>query len=212
MDINARFKQVRLELAMGQEEFGSEIGLSKSGISNIENGVRKVTDKHIKLVCAIFNVNEAWLRNGEGEMFNRTESNAIDQLCSDMNAGETETALLREVLQYYFKIDPKIRDAFARHALDIAKSKAAPVAQPPPPPEPAAPDVMSMLAEMKEALAETRRENAELKKRIAGIEEFDKLSLIASGSFDSIPDSSGSSDTETTEEVGKQKTAHQHDH
>jgi len=157
VDINARFKQVRLELAMGQEEFGSEIGLSKSGISNIESGVRKVTDKHVKLVCAIFNVSETWLRSGVGEMFNRTESDAIDQLCKDMNAGETETALLREVLQYYFKIDPKIRDAFARQALDIAKSTVEPALQP----QPTAPknDSVSEIEELK-------RQNRELQEQI----------------------------------------------
>lgn len=68
-DINNRVKQLRDILHLSQDEFGSAIGLSKSGISSIENGIRNVTDKHIKLFVSAFNVNEAWLKYGSGEMF-----------------------------------------------------------------------------------------------------------------------------------------------
>ena len=40
MTINDRVKEVRKNLSLSQEEFGNKIGLSKSGISNIENGTR----------------------------------------------------------------------------------------------------------------------------------------------------------------------------
>ena len=63
-EINKRFKQVRTDLGLTQEEFGNRIGLSKSGISNIEHGTRKVTSKHIKLICSIFSVDELWLTTG----------------------------------------------------------------------------------------------------------------------------------------------------
>ena len=35
----------------------------------IEVGKRKFSDKHIKIICSEFHVNEKWLRTGEGEMF-----------------------------------------------------------------------------------------------------------------------------------------------
>lgn len=62
--INERVKEVRKSLHLSQEEFGNRIGLSKSGISNIENGTRNVNPKHIKLICTIFDVNENWLTTG----------------------------------------------------------------------------------------------------------------------------------------------------
>ena len=43
MTINDRFKELRKALGLSQEEFGNKIGLSKSGISNIESGTRNVT-------------------------------------------------------------------------------------------------------------------------------------------------------------------------
>jgi transcriptional regulator with XRE-family HTH domain len=69
MEINERVKRVRERLNLSMADFGNAIGLSHSGISAIEYGTRKVTEKHIKLICAVFNVSENWLRTGEGEMF-----------------------------------------------------------------------------------------------------------------------------------------------
>ena len=63
--INERVKEVRERLNLSQEEFGNRIGLSKSSISNIENGTRNVNSKHVKLIGTIFNINEAWLMTGE---------------------------------------------------------------------------------------------------------------------------------------------------
>ena len=65
--ILTRLKKLRKTiLEMSQEEFGSKIGLSKSNISNIEIGRVDLTDRNINSICDTFNVNEAWLRTGEG--------------------------------------------------------------------------------------------------------------------------------------------------
>ena len=65
--INSRIKEVRLLLQMSQEEFGKAIGLSKSGISNIENGSREVRDVYISAICTKFNIDSEWLQTGIGE-------------------------------------------------------------------------------------------------------------------------------------------------
>jgi transcriptional regulator with XRE-family HTH domain len=67
--INHRLKELRKELNMTQESFGSRISLVSSGISNMEKGVRDISDRTIKIICKEFNVSEEWLRNGEGSMF-----------------------------------------------------------------------------------------------------------------------------------------------
>ena len=69
VSLNERFSKIRKSLGMTQEKFGNELGLNKSSISNIEKNIRSVTDKHIKLLSSTFNVNEEWIRTGEGEMF-----------------------------------------------------------------------------------------------------------------------------------------------
>ena len=43
--------------------------MSGSEIRNIEDGVTRLKENKIPLICREFNVNEVWLRTGEGEPF-----------------------------------------------------------------------------------------------------------------------------------------------
>jgi transcriptional regulator with XRE-family HTH domain len=71
--MNDRLKKIRKELNLTQEEFAQKIDLSRSGFAGVEVGNAKLTDRNIKKICKVFNVNEHWLRTGEGEMFNTVE-------------------------------------------------------------------------------------------------------------------------------------------
>lgn len=75
-----RIKEIRNSLKMNQTEFAQHLGLSQSTLAMIEVGKRKFSDKHIKIICSTFNINENWLRTGEGEMFNSSlyEKELID--------------------------------------------------------------------------------------------------------------------------------------
>ncbi len=67
MVIFNRIRYLRKQkLHLTQEEFGSKLGVTKSTISNIENGRFNITDTMIKLLCSEFCVNEDWLRTGAG--------------------------------------------------------------------------------------------------------------------------------------------------
>lgn len=68
--MNKRLRELRKSLKLTQQDFGSKIGLSNTSIGNIENGVINLTDRNISLICSAYNVNESWLRDGQGEMFN----------------------------------------------------------------------------------------------------------------------------------------------
>lgn len=62
--INMKIKELRESLNLSQEDFGKSIGLSKSGVSNIENGNRNVRDSYIELICAKYNISKDWLLYG----------------------------------------------------------------------------------------------------------------------------------------------------
>ena len=64
--MNERIKELRKELNLTLEKFGERIGVSRSAMSNIENGNRGVTDQMFKSICREFNVNEEAFRTGEG--------------------------------------------------------------------------------------------------------------------------------------------------
>lgn len=67
--MNERIRELRKALGLTLDKFGERVGLKKSSLSQIENGVNGVTDQLFKSICREFNVNENWLRTGEGEMF-----------------------------------------------------------------------------------------------------------------------------------------------
>lgn len=64
-----RLKQLRKVLKMNQTNFAKELGITQTAYSMIENGNNPLSDRHIKVICSCFNVNENWLRTGDGDMF-----------------------------------------------------------------------------------------------------------------------------------------------
>ena len=67
--MNERLKRLRKILGLSQEEMGKKIGVGKTSVSKLESGENNPSDRTVLLICATFNVNETWLRTGEGEMF-----------------------------------------------------------------------------------------------------------------------------------------------
>lgn len=69
MEPRERVKELRKALGLTMEKFGNRLGVTKVAISNIERGNRKLTEQMLRSICREFDVNEDWLRTGEGEMF-----------------------------------------------------------------------------------------------------------------------------------------------
>ena len=71
MNVNERFKRLRKACDKSQKEFGKILGLSVSGVSDIERGKRNVTEQHLIMLSnwKERKINVDWLRTGEGDMF-----------------------------------------------------------------------------------------------------------------------------------------------
>ena len=69
MGIGDRIKSLRHEVGATQQAFADTIGLKRNTIANYEIGNVLPSDRTIADICREFNVNETWLRTGEGEMF-----------------------------------------------------------------------------------------------------------------------------------------------
>ena len=72
--MNERVKELRKALGLSGEKFGERLGITRSAVSNIESGNRALTEQVILAICREYNVNEEWLRYGNGEMFIETKS------------------------------------------------------------------------------------------------------------------------------------------
>ena len=70
MEIRNRLKELRTALGMTQVKFAERIAISTSYISEVESGIKEINERVLRLIIAEFNVNEQWIRNGQGVMFN----------------------------------------------------------------------------------------------------------------------------------------------
>ena len=82
--MNGRIKELRKAMNLSQEKFGELLGITKSGVSDIESGRRKVTDQHV-IMLVNNGVNEEWLRTGKGSMFvPKSKDEEIAEMLADI--------------------------------------------------------------------------------------------------------------------------------
>ena len=105
-----RIKEIRHKLKLSQVEFSERIYLSKSFYGDIEIGNKKVNDRIIYIVSQKFNVNEDWIRTGNGNMFN------------DLNPDIRKEKLMN----IYNQLDTSLRDCLVEQSgilLKLQKTK-----------------------------------------------------------------------------------------
>ena len=69
LGIADRVKVVRAELNLSQDKFAETLNVARNTIARIEMGDRSPSNRTMADICYTHNVNEQWLRTGEGEMF-----------------------------------------------------------------------------------------------------------------------------------------------
>lgn len=71
-----RIKSIRKALKLTQQEFADRIGIKRNTVGLYEIGQSGISDTVIKAICREFDVNEEWLRTGEGKMFRDLDTDA----------------------------------------------------------------------------------------------------------------------------------------
>jgi transcriptional regulator with XRE-family HTH domain len=79
LSIGERIKAVRTAVGITQVKFAERIAVATSYVSESENAVREPNERAIRLICAEFNVNENWLRTGQGSMYNEEDSASVSE-------------------------------------------------------------------------------------------------------------------------------------
>ena len=102
-----RLKQLRKELGLTQQEFSDQIGIKRNTFSQYENGRNEPIDAVIKLICGKFNVNEDWLRTGEGEMFVQVSRADELQRLIDASLSEESGEFKRRIATAIMRLTPE---------------------------------------------------------------------------------------------------------
>lgn len=119
--MNDRVKELRAALSLTSEAFGARLGVTKAAISKIENGSRSVTDQMVLSICREFNVNEVWLRSGQGSMFRQDSQSVLDRMADEYSLTRRE----RAVISAFLELDSADRAAVMRY-VDNLVDKLAP--------------------------------------------------------------------------------------
>lgn len=111
--MNERIKKLRKDLKLTQQEFADALNIKRGAVANYEIGRNSPIDAVISLICKTFNVNEEWLRSGEGEMFlelpeEDEEAAYVSELLED---GENDLyKLIKEIMHTYHDLTPKSKE------------------------------------------------------------------------------------------------------
>ncbi len=112
MTINERICYLRKDiLKLNQTDFAEAIGMKQRGISYIEQINATVTEKTIKAICLVYNINEDWLRNGTEPMYTQEPTFSLDDFVRQHGGTELEL----DIMKAYFELEPGTRAMLVQH-------------------------------------------------------------------------------------------------
>lgn len=125
MTINERIKEIRKYLGLTLEKFGQPLGLKKSGLSLIENGINNVSEQLIKSICREYSVDEDWLRTGNGDKMFSLELDEdavlVESLLNDVDNPVYE--LIKKFMKLYSSLDKTERAVLQKLALGLLEEQ-----------------------------------------------------------------------------------------
>ena len=87
-----RIKKIRKELDLTQQKFADKLGVQRNTIAMYEMGRTLPSDAIMRSICREFNINEDWLRTGQGEMFiKQTRDEQIASFVGSIQSSEDDS-------------------------------------------------------------------------------------------------------------------------
>lgn len=126
MTIGERVKELRKQINLTQQAFADRLNLKRNTVGSYEVNVVEPSDRTISDICREFNVNETWLRTGEGEMFNQiTRSEKITAFLADITADEGDD-FKRRFVEMLAELEPEDWKLLERMAEKLQKKEGNP--------------------------------------------------------------------------------------
>lgn len=118
-----RIKEIRKLRGLTLEKFGEKIGMKKNSVSQLENGKNSVTEQVIKSICREFNVNERWLRTGEGEPYLLPTNDIVAKATALLGKHDPLFESIVEVYSKLDEVDKKVLIKVTEDLLETYRSK-----------------------------------------------------------------------------------------
>lgn len=126
MTIGERIKKIRQAKHLTQQDLADRMGVKRNTIAIYETNRSIPSTAVVSLICREFNVNENWLRTGEGEMFIKRDREdeiaaAVHQLLSGESA-EFKKRLISVLVslkeEHWEILEDKVKELAAAHQED----------------------------------------------------------------------------------------------
>ncbi len=120
--MNERLKLLRRHMDLTQQEFADKIGMKRNTIANYETNRNEPSNSVISLICKEFNVNEKWLRTGDGEMFlTLPPEDEYLRAATEISKSEDDE-IIRKIIIEYWKLNPDGKKLLKDFIKNISKN------------------------------------------------------------------------------------------
>ena len=116
--MNERIKEIRKINNLTQQEFADRLKIKRNTVATYEAGKSFPSDAAVSLICREFNVNENWLRTGQGEMFHPASSSSINAVVQEYGLSEPS----RIFLEKFLHLAPEHRTVLLNFIKDVASA------------------------------------------------------------------------------------------
>jgi transcriptional regulator with XRE-family HTH domain len=125
--MNERLKKLRKALNLTQQKFGERLGIKGNTVAQYELGRNLPIEPVVNLICLEFNVNEEWLRTGEGDMFLPVEQDADIEKLARLLAREEDSSFKKQFVSMFVSKLESLSDEqwedFERFVKQLAETK-----------------------------------------------------------------------------------------
>ena len=116
--LNERIRKLRKLLNLTQQELADKLKIGRGTLANYELGRNEPLDAVIYSICREFNVNERWLRFGEGDVFSPEPEDELDALAKKYGLGRRERIFAEKLLN----LKPEAREAALSYLIDVVNA------------------------------------------------------------------------------------------
>lgn len=116
-----RIKLIRKNAGLTQEAFAQQLGIKRNTVATYETTPKIPMESIITSICREFNVNENWLRTGEGEMY--CYANDDDEFQAALNEIGTDDPMAKQVILNYWHMSNSEKELFWNFINRLLKEK-----------------------------------------------------------------------------------------
>lgn len=103
--------------------FAEKINLSQPFVSGLCSGAKQPSDRTISDICRVFSVSEAWLREGEGEMYVRRSANEELAILVNDLMSDADESFRKRFVTALLELPPDLWFAFEKFVKDLAQKE-----------------------------------------------------------------------------------------